>query len=66
MIKAKLKLDKDKWLLRLTEGLYNKFHDSDNLCHLSTHEINEIDKLVEAHLDDVLNKISEFDLVARL
>lgn len=65
MVTSKLTINKDKWLEKLTSGLIEKLSDSDGLCFLAPEEIAAVDKVIEAHLDGVLNEISEFDLVPR-
>lgn len=65
MISSKLKIDKNKWLTKLSTGVIEALNNSDELDSLTPQQISIIDKVIEAHLDGVLNEISEFELVIR-
>ena len=65
MITLKLIINKDKWLKKLSAGVIESLTNNDELDFLTAKQIAKIDKVVEGHLDGVLNEISEFDLVVR-
>ena len=65
MIASKLKINKDKWLEKLSKGVIESLSNSEELEFLTPQQIAKIDKIIECHLDGVLNEISEFDLVVR-
>jgi len=65
MMNSKLKIDKNKWLKKLSSGVIESLSNSDELDSLTSEQIATIDKVIEGHLDGVLNEISEFDLVVR-
>lgn len=65
MITSNISINKDKWLVKLSSGVIESLSNSDELEFLTPEQIAKIDKIIEGHLDGVLNEIFEFDLVVR-
>lgn len=65
MLTSTLKIDKNKFLKKLSNGVIESLSGSDDLDFLTAQQISVIDKVIESHLDAVLVEISEFDMVVR-